>query len=1344
MKPDGRVIIDTLIDTDGMKYGIEGIKKRASRLSATIDKLGESVRASFQRQINSVNQAYSSYSRQIEIVDKLQEQIAELAGKDIPTDQYKNLENVFNRLSQEWFELDSKFTEWSSLGAPTDSLAMKELVKQMDEVEERQKGIRKRQAEMRKKGRAFVDPKSTREYRDLLAKLNMETEKAVQMDGRLRASYVSLSKKVDDYRKKNNKLIKVSRLLRKAVSFVGAALKSMGTALVKVGSTIKSVVSALRKAVNGMFSLNKQTKNTQMTMGEMLGMSLLFSGVFQAISAVTGGVGEGLNNLVQYSNVTNAAISQLLSSLTQLKNSFATAFSPVLTVVTPIMSAFIDMISRAVTYVGMFFAAMTGQSSFVKAVAVQRDYAAELNQTAGSAENAAGGLEDAADAADKAEKAAERYLSPLDDLNRYLDETGKNAESSEGGGVSFPTIGGSTLKPSDMFEEVPIANSIKGLAEKMKKLIKGQDWEGLGELIADGLNNGMQKVYDAISWKKVGPKLTAFADAFSRTFNSLVKNLDFDLIGRTIGAGVNTIVNTLNRLIGPGGIDFKQLGTKLSQGLRGMIGEIDWMNLGNLLGNYFMISWNILSGFVADMARKSDAGLTGWQELGVAIGEAINGIFERINFSEIGRTVAMGINGIFETIGSLAKTIKWGDIAKNLSDGLNTAFSTIKWAEAGKSLNAFLSGIVGFMVDVLRKTNWDTLGKGIGTFLSQIDWVGHLWSLVTAIASAIASAIGSLFDGLEAGGTAGKIAAFLGKAFIAVKILDITGVRTLVKKLVVLIATELLTAENISTVAGKIKDLFGGSTKQAGDLLGDLGNAASVSNGKFGTFAKTLGGFVGAAGLIVGVASAAAFATSKLSSFVEKLQGGNGDATPFGESLGELTRKLRENSDITPQAAEELFKLKEKLETTKMSTDEMQAATQQLFDKLAGYGVTREQAEMALAGIQSSTYLTDEQTKLLTQSIQTLGTESANMAANLNLSALSSSEALSGLGTAIQNMRNQLGLTSDEFNALDTVLMEAENGSITAQEAYQGIIDRLKDMGYNTETAAQIISEAIPGAVEAVKTSVDTNIVGAQQTISSSMETAEKDVKDSTDSMKDSAQKNLPEVEKSASEAFGNVESDSDEYWTNSAGSVTESLDTMNRDTRNVMGDVMTTIQDYWSSVLINTNQIWEKVSEKIANEMGKAFASVDSLSNRIANTMNDVIRRVNATISNINYSLSGVERAFSFSYDFFNPMSNTRYWGSYRLNLGRVPTVPYLATGAVIPPNSEFLAVLGDQKQGNNIEAPESLIRRIVREETGNNSGVQRIEVPVYLNRKQIARAIVDEAKLMRMQTGKNPFELA
>ena len=57
-------------------------------------------------------------------------------------------------------------------------------------------------------------------------------------------------------------------------------------------------------------------------------------------------------------------------------------------------------------------------------------------------------------------------------------------------------------------------------------------------------------------------------------------------------------------------------------------------------------------------------------------------------------------------------------------------------------------------------------------------------------------------------------------------------------------------------------------------------------------------------------------------------------------------------------------------------------------------------------------------------------------------------------------------------------------------------------------------------------------------------------------------------------------------------------------------------------------------------------------------------------------------------------------------LNLSAsMPHIPHLAQGAVIPPNRKFAAVLGDQTSGMNLEAPEGLIRQIVREEAGGSA---------------------------------------
>lgn len=82
---------------------------------------------------------------------------------------------------------------------------------------------------------------------------------------------------------------------------------------------------------------------------------------------------------------------------------------------------------------------------------------------------------------------------------------------------------------------------------------------------------------------------------------------------------------------------------------------------------------------------------------------------------------------------------------------------------------------------------------------------------------------------------------------------------------------------------------------------------------------------------------------------------------------------------------------------------------------------------------------------------------------------------------------------------------------------------------------------------------------------------------------------------------------------------------------------------------------------------------------------------------------------------------------------------------GAVIPPRSEFLAVLGDQKQGNNIETPEALLRKIVREETaGRQAGGGSYRFTAQINRRTLFDEMMKEAQMRRDTSGRNPFEMA
>src|SRR5699024_5962893 len=156
-------------------------------------------------------------------------------------------------------------------------------------------------------------------------------------------------------------------------------------------------------------------------------------------------------------------------------------------------------------------------------------------------------------------------------------------------------------------------------------------------------------------------------------------------------------------------------------------------------------------GFISDMSRKSDAGLTGFEELGTGIGNAVNGLFEKIDFGQIGTTLSQGINGAFETLKSFTNTVDWSGIAKNIYTGLNNLIHGINWTEAGTTLSQFATDLLGTIREVAENTDWEGLGKGIGDFLGSIDWVTIFSDVATIVYIAASGMISGLFEKIDFG-----------------------------------------------------------------------------------------------------------------------------------------------------------------------------------------------------------------------------------------------------------------------------------------------------------------------------------------------------------------------------------------------------------------------------------------------------------------------------------------------------------------------------------------------------------------------------------------------------------------
>ena len=393
--------------------------------------------------------------------------------------------------------------------------------------------------------------------------------------------------------------------LSKILSGTQKVSKSLSNTFGKMGKTVSGVVSKAKDLKNLITRTNKS--GGQMSMGRMLGMSLAFSTVFSALSAINNAIKEGSNNLVQYSSDYNKSISGIVTSLLYLKNAWAAAFAPIINVVGPYISAFIDMLARAMNMVGQFTAALTGKGTVVQAKKAWKDYAASLDTTKNSAKDASDALKDLMS-----------YTLGIDELNVIQKSSSGSSGSDSPGSTATPS-------PSDMFETIEVSDSMNKLAEMFKKALKDSDFTDIGRMLSNKLSSAME----SIEWQKIYHKADNFGKDLATFLNGLITPRLFYDVGNTIAGSLNTALHSINSF--EISFDWKNLGNSLASGLKG-----------------FFENWD--AGLTAATLSHFASGVL------EALKGAIDGLQDNKTFEVIGQKIVDFICGI-----------DWGKIAWDLS-----------------------------------------------------------------------------------------------------------------------------------------------------------------------------------------------------------------------------------------------------------------------------------------------------------------------------------------------------------------------------------------------------------------------------------------------------------------------------------------------------------------------------------------------------------------------------------------------------------------------------------------------------------------------------------------------------
>lgn len=441
MTADGSIVIDTEINTKGMKPGTEEVEAAVRRMANGIDDLGKKSEIAVQKQVTAFAKLNSLYAAQERKVEKLREALEAYAETKIPTQAYAEIRNQIEKTEQKLTALLERQQKFLDTGGRTNSSTYKKMQYDIEQLNNSLKYAKGELKDLEDSGGAFTLGKDTDKFSQMYDKYATEAKKLKQMNESLGISYNRVKNEFEEYKKRLLGIDGASKKATNSTKKLGIQMKKSQKPTKKYGEALSGVV---RRLV--MFRLLRST------------ISLAFRSAR-----------EGMENLAQYSPETNKAISNVLSSLTQLKNSFATAFSPIAEYASPALVEFISLLSEAVTWTSQFFAALTGKDTYTKATKVEEDYGAALKES------------------NKQIKAQEKANKKLTYSFDELIQAGNKSDQDKTGYVG-PT-------PDQMFTTEEVSNDIKARADAVKKIFSGlfaplkESWLDNGPEVMQSLTN---------------------------------------------------------------------------------------------------------------------------------------------------------------------------------------------------------------------------------------------------------------------------------------------------------------------------------------------------------------------------------------------------------------------------------------------------------------------------------------------------------------------------------------------------------------------------------------------------------------------------------------------------------------------------------------------------------------------------------------------------------------------------------------------------------------------------------------------------------------------------------------
>ena len=307
------------------------------------------------------------------------------------------------------------------------------------------------------------------------------------------------------------------------------------------------------------------------------------------------------------------------------------------------------------------------------------------------------------------------------------------------------------------------------------------------------------------------------------------------------------------------------------------------------------------------------------------------------------------------------------------------------------------------------------------------------------------------------------------------------------------------------------------------------------------------------------------------------------------------------------------------------------------------------------------------------------------------------------------------------------------NNNATAISTYHENLQKAVDMGYAEEAIRQWADgskesmEIVAGAVKGTQSDVEnfnaawSNYTSQKDVASSTMASIETGIVNVGNSASDSGAKITGEFVNPTTEGMESVQKATEDMATTGAETLKSKWEGVGKwfetnvesPLKTSIENIGTTLSGTLTTMQTDNETAWKNMYDKVNEYITNIQSKINSLQGK---TFTVTIKNGASPQSGGSGNPAAVSPQALFSSD-------------------AAMGIPYLASGAVIPPNAPFMAVLGDQRNGTNLEAPEDLLRKIVREEIGEINITTEVNFEGTL--AQFVRALYPEIKSEAQRRG-------